>query len=385
MRIVCDSHIPFIVEAIRNAWPHVDICPLKPEEIDADAVQNADVLVVRTRTKVNEALLSGSTVKLVCTATIGFDHIDTHWCDTHGIRWTNAPGCNSESVAQYITSLLLTLAHRRGETLAGKTVGVIGVGNVGSKIARNARTLGMNVLLNDPPRARREGAAGFSDLETLRREADFITCHVPLNPVGEEDCTFHLADARFFAGLRKKPFFINSSRGEVCDNAALKQAIRTGQVNGAALDVWENEPEIDRELLGLLDFATPHIAGYSADGKANGTAMSILALVEFFGLGSRFDAAVLQRPPDPPEPRIDLMPYVRAGENETELLYRAVAASYAIESDDRRLRAAPADFEKLRGDYPLRREFDAFEVAAPHFPAEKLAKLRFRIRQEGEV
>ena len=382
LKIVADDKIPFLRGILE---PFAEVKDLPGGKITRDDLLDADALLTRTRTKCTAKLLEGTAVKFIASATIGFDHIDTHWCDAHGIRWTNAPGCNSESVAQYITSLLLTLAHRRGESLTGKTIGVIGVGNVGSKIARNARTLGMNVLLNDPPRARREGAAGFAELETLRREADFITCHVPLNPIGEEDCTFHLADAQFFAGLRKKPFFINSSRGEVCDNAALKQALRAGLLNGAALDVWENEPEIDRELLGLLDFATPHIAGYSADGKANGTAMSILALVKFFDLGSKFDAAVLQRPPAPPEPRLDLMPYARAGENETELLYRAVTASYAIESDDRRLRADPADFEKLRGDYPLRREFDAFEVTAPRLPAEKLERLRFRIREEGEV
>ncbi len=382
LKIVADDKIPFLKGILE---PFAEVKYLPGGKITREDLLDADALLTRTRTKCRAELLEGTAVKFIASATIGFDHIDTRWCDEHGIRWTNAPGCNSESVAQYITSLLLTLAHRRGEALTGKTIGVIGVGNVGSKVARNARTLGMRVLLNDPPRARREGRAAFSGLETLRREADFITCHVPLNPAGEEDATFHLADAQFFAGLKKKPFFINSSRGEVCDNAALKQALRTGLLSGGALDVWENEPEIDLELLSLLDFATPHIAGYSADGKANGTAMSILALVKFFGLESKFDPASLRRPPPPPEPRVDLRPYAAAGESETELLYRAVTASYAIASDDRRLRAAPADFEKLRGDYPLRREFDSFQVTAPRSPAEKLKDLHFMIAKEREV
>ena len=177
--------------------------------------------------------------------------------------------------------------------------------------------------------------------------------------------------------LGKKPFFINSSRGEVCDNAALKDALRAGLLRGAALDVWENEPEIDLELLEKLDFATPHIAGYSADGKANGTAMSILALVKFFGLEKQFDRSVLQRPPAPAQSVIDLMPYFRNGESETELLYRAVTASYDIASDDRRLRGAPGEFEKLRGSYPLRREFDAYRAVSPAGLTARLKKLRF--------
>ena len=375
LKIAADDKIPFLKGILE---PFAQVVYLPGGKITRAELQDADALLTRTRTKCTAELLEGTAVKFIASATIGFDHIDTKYCDAAGIRWTNAPGCNSESVAQYITSLLLNHAHRTGQPLAGRTLGVIGVGNVGSKVARNARTLGMRVLLNDPPRARREGQEAFTGIEEICRQADFITCHVPLNSEGA-DQTFHYADEEFFSRLEQRPFFINSSRGEVCDNGALKQALKERKLAGAALDVWENEPDIDLELLGLLDFATPHIAGYSADGKANGTAMSILALVKFFGLEKEFDPAVLQRPPLPEQRTVDLMPYFKAGASRTELLYRAVTASYDIVSDDRRLRSAPAEFEKQRGSYPLRREFDSYRISAPETVSDILKRLRFEV------
>lgn len=373
LKIVADDKIPFLRGILE---PFAEVRYLPGGKISRADLMDADALLTRTRTRCCGELLEGTAVKFIASATIGFDHIDTGYCEANGIHWTNAPGCNSESVAQYITSLLLNQAHRTGRSLRGMTLGVIGCGNVGSKVARNARSLGMNVLVNDPPRAGKEGKTGFAELAEIRETADFITFHVPLNPDGEY-ATYHYADRNFFDTLGKKPFFINSSRGEVCDNPALKQALLAGRLAGAALDVWENEPEIDTELLSLLDYATPHIAGYSADGKANGTAMSILALVKFFGLEGRFDRSVLQRPPLPENTDIDLVGY--AGESETELLYRAVTASYDIVSDDRRLRGDPAGFEKQRGNYPLRREFDSFHVSAPSGLQDVLTVLRFNV------
>ena len=373
LKIVADDKIPFLRGILE---PFAEVRYLPGGKISRADLMDADALLTRTRTRCCAELLEGTAVKFIASATIGFDHIDTGYCEANGIYWTNAPGCNSESVAQYITSLLLNQAHRTGRSLRGMTLGVIGCGNVGSKVARNARALGMNVLVNDPPRAEKEGKTGFSGLEEIKETADYITFHVPLNPDGEY-ATYHSADQNFFDTLGKKPFFINSSRGEVCDNQALKQALLTGRLAGAALDVWENEPGIDTELLSLLDYATPHIAGYSADGKANGTAMSILALVKFFGLEDRFDRSVLQRPPLPEKTDIDLVRY--AGESETELLYRAVTASYDIVSDDCRLRWNPGGFEKLRGDYPLRREFDSFHVSAPSGLQDVLTALRFNV------
>lgn len=376
LKIIADDKIPFLKGILE---PFAEVVYLPGGRITRADLMDADALLTRTRTKCNAELLVGTKVRFIASATIGYDHIDTHYCEEHGIFWTNAPGCNSESVAQYITSLLLTDARRTGTPLDGMTLGVIGVGNVGSKVERNARALGMKVLLNDPPRARREGPEAFTDMETIRRNADYLTFHVPLIRDGA-DATYHYADAAFLRGLKKNAFIINSSRGEVCDNDALKEALQRKQIRGAALDVWENEPGIDLELLKLLDFATPHIAGYSADGKSNGSAMSIRALIRFFGLEKQFDPGTLQTPPSPAHPQIDLLASFRAGAKKEELLYQAVAASYDIVSDDERLRSAPGDFEKQRGAYPLRREFDSFTVTAPSELAEILRQLRFKVQ-----
>ena len=375
LKIVADDKIPFLRGVLE---PFAEVKYLPGGKITRSDLRDADALLTRTRTKCVPELLEGTAVKFIASATIGYDHIDTGYCESKGICWTNAPGCNSESVAQYMTSLLLNQAHRTGKDLEGMVIGVVGVGNVGSKVARNARTLGMEVLLNDPPRARKEGPDGFVPIERIQREADIITFHVPLIAEGE-DATRHYADESFFRQLGRRPLVINASRGEVCDNAALKYALRTGLLSGAALDVWENEPEIDRELLSLLNYATPHIAGYSADGKSNGTAMSVLALVKFFGLEKKFDRSSLQSPPLPAQRIIDLRPYHRAGERDSELLYRAVTAAYDIVSDDRRLRGDPGTFEQQRGNYPLRREFDSYEVVAPENLKDRLRKLRFGI------
>ncbi|MBP5586825.1 MAG: 4-phosphoerythronate dehydrogenase [Lentisphaeria bacterium] len=368
MLIVADSKIPYLKGVFE---PYVDMRFLDPGEITPEAVRDADALIVRTRTKCDAALLEHSRVRIVATATIGTDHIDTDWCGVHGIFCRNAAGCNAASVAQYMTSALLRISLRHNADLRGKTLGIVGCGNVGTKVAAAAAALGMNVLLNDPPRVRREKLTGFVDLETIRREADFITLHVPLwgNEYGSA-LTFHLADEAFFRGLKRKPFFFNASRGDVVDEPALKDAIRTGLIAGAVLDVWHNEPEIDRELLSLVDFATPHIAGYSADGKANGTAMAVEAVVkESFWINYSYNALgpmresiqqvkadILAKVPAPANPVITLDPA------SPHPLADAVFASYDIAEDDAALRIAPENFEALRGSYRVRREFPAYTV-----------------------
>ena len=304
------------------------------------------------------------------TATIAYDHIDTAYSPAHDILWRNAPGCNADSVAQYIASLLLIHEETKRDPLAGKTIGVVGAGNVGSRVAKVAETLGMRVLLNDPPRERKEGISDFVSLEQIQEEADFITFHVPLLRDGS-DRTFHLADAPFFAGLKRTPFLINSSRGEVTDNEALKSALRSGGIRGAALDVWEQEPGIDLELMNLLEFATPHIAGYSADGKANGTAACVRTVAEFFGLEDAHGWY--------PEIPVPATTHLRV-----HSLAEAVASAYDVRQDDARLRRSPETFEKQRGNYPLRREFPAFTIDRTSPLKEEqfeiLRKLGFQIR-----
>ena len=375
MKIIADNKIPFLKGALE---PYAEVLYLPGKETTPELVRDADALITRTRTICNEALLKGSKVKVIATATIGFDHIDTAWCEANGIIWRNAPGCNSWSVKQYITALLLTLARKHSLELSKLTLGVVGVGNVGSKVAEAAGILGMRVLLNDPPRARKEGAAAFTDLSTLVEKSDIITLHVPLEKTGP-DATWHLFDAKRIASLRKDQILINSSRGPVVDNAALKAALKAGALKAAALDVWEGEPDFDRELQGLLEIGTPHIAGYSADGKANGTTAAVRTVAEVLGLPLEdWTASGIPAPPQALEFSIDT-----AGKTLQEVLAEAVLHTYDISADSAALSAEPGAFERLRGDYPIRREFTSFTVAlkggTPEM-AEKLSQLGFKLK-----
>jgi len=353
MKFIIDDKIPYIKGALE---PFGEVLYLSGPKTTPEIVKDADAIITRTRTICNEQLLSGSTVKYIATATIGFDHIDTNYCDESGIRWTNAPGCNSKSVEQYVASALFVLAERKGFKLKGKTIGIVGVGQVGSKVARVCEFLGMNVLLNDPPRAREEGQDKFCSLDYIMQNADIITLHVPLNMLGE-DATFHLADNVFFKALKNKPIIINSCRGEVLDSISAKSALKEGLISGLVIDCWENEPKIDIELLSMVDLATPHIAGYSKDGKANGTSMSIQAISRFFGLG--IDNWNAQNVELPGNTSIQL-----DGKDLTdeEVLSRAVLFTYDIRTDDETFRKNPELFEKLRGDYPVRREYPVFTI-----------------------
>lgn len=366
MKVVADDKIPFLKGVLE---PYCDsVVYLPGGKISAEDVRDADAVITRTRTKCNEKLLAGSKVKFIATATIGFDHFDTAYLDAAGITWTNAPGCNSSSVKQYITSVLLNLAVDHGISLHGKTLGVVGVGNVGSKVAAAGKALGMRVLLNDPPRAEKEGTAQFVSLECIQSESDFVTLHVPLTGTGQ-DMTYHLADASFFRKMKTGAFFINSSRGEVCDNGALKVALLTKTIRGAVLDVWENEPEIDIELLRLVDYGTPHVAGYSTDGKANGSAMSIGALCQFFGLKLKDWYPANIPGPDKREAAVAVQ------DSFERTMLEAVKLSYDVKDDRDRLLASPETFEKQRGDYPLRREFPYYTVAGNSLNPEILSAL----------
>lgn len=374
MKVIADDKIPFLKGVLESEG--IEVTYLAGAKTTADDVAAADALITRTRTKCNEALLENSAVKFIATATIGFDHIDTDYVEKKGIHWTNAPGCNSSSVAQYLTSLLLNLAIKHNFSLAGKVLGVVGVGYVGKKVAAVGKALGMEVLLNDPPRARAEGSENFVDLSVIAQKADIITIHVPLEFEGL-DKTFHLADGDFLAQLNSQQFLINASRGEVVDNIALREALKAGSLAGAVLDVWENEPEIDLELLKLLDYATPHIAGYSTDGKANGTSMSVNALAKFFNLSERLQNWY---PETVPVPEKTVIECPANGSLEEKLLY-VVSQSYNIADDTNRLRNTPQEFEKLRGNYPLRREFGIFTVVnADKLCAEILSKLGFQLQ-----
>lgn len=375
MKVVADNKIPFLKGVLE---PFADVIYLPGSEISREHLMDADALITRTRTKCNERLLTGTKVKFIATATIGYDHIDTAWCEKNGITWTNAPGCNSGSVYQYVASVLVTLGRKYGFNFEDRTLGVIGVGNVGRKIVKLGEWLGMRVLLNDPPRMRKEGSCGYVSLDGIIRECDIITCHVPFNMDGQ-DRTYHLIEEKILRKLQPNTILINSSRGEVVDNAALKSVLKEKKIASGILDVWENEPAIDRELVDLLDIVTPHIAGYSADGKANGTSMSVQALAKFFNLPlTRWFAEEV------PMPAVHRLKIDCLDRTVKDVITEAILFTYKVMEDDNRLRTSVETFEKQRGNYPLRREFHAFEITLlnEHSGLEKvLHGLGFQIKK----
>ena len=356
MRIVIDDKIPFIQGVLE---PYAQVIYLDGSLINNAFIRNVDALIVRTRTKCDEELLKGTSVKFIATATIGYDHIDTEYCDKHDIFWTNADGCNSGSVLQYVASVLSYFALEKGVRLHEKTIGVVGVGNVGSRVVSFCRSLGMNVLQNDPPRAEFEGEEGYSSLDEICEHADIITFHVPLEDDGEYP-TRHMFDQEFVSKLRKKPIIINTSRGEVICSEMLKMAMHSGVVSDVVLDVWEHEPAIDLELLEMVTIGTPHIAGYSADGKAAGTSMSVNVLARYFNfpLAAWF-------PKNIPDVQKSLI--VVQETNEDEAFLRTINETYNVVSDSNALKKAPEKFEWFRGHYPIRREFDYFSVQPVHY------------------
>lgn len=367
MKIVADDKIPFLRGVCE---PFADVVYRPGRSIAPDDVRDADALIVRTRTACGPSLLAGSSIRFIASATIGFDHIDTAYCAANGITWANAPGCNAASVQQYVGSALAHLRLSLGMPLAGRTLGIVGVGHVGSRIEQLARTLGMEVLRNDPPRARAEGDEGFIALDELLDRSDIVTLHVPLSRSGD-DATFHLLDARRIERLRPGQVLFNTSRGEVVDTTALAARLREQPLAACVLDVWEDEPDINRALLALVTLGTPHIAGYSADGKANGTAMSVQAVSRFFGL-----PLTTWMPPDVPPPPTPTLHADCSERDEEEIIASLLRSTYDIMADDRRLRASPETFEQQRSAHPLRREWPAHAVQLAGATTEVATRIR---------
>lgn len=367
MKVIVDNKIPFIEGVLE---PFVDVEYYAGKDISREKVKDADALIIRTRTKCNADLLEGSSVKFIATATIGFDHIDTVFCKLKNIVWTNAPGCNSGSVMQYIASAILAWAEEQHIKIEDRVLGVVGVGNVGEKVVKLGEILGMQVLLNDPPREREEGSCGFVSLKGILRDADIISFHVPLNYEGP-DKTFHLVNDQFLTQLNKGTLLINSSRGEVIDTLSLKEYLALGFPKYAILDVWEHEPDIDLNLLSKLYYATSHIAGYSTDGKANGTKHSVQALSKFFDLGiDDWEPELIPVPPD------SSIRYDGENKNFQQIVTDLVLHTYKVSSDSKKLKSKPEHFEKLRGNYPLRREFFAYDVQLENVQEDYRRKLR---------
>lgn len=306
-----------------------------PADITPEAVRDVDAIIIRTRTRADEALLGASRCSMVATATIGTDHIDLPWCAARGIEVANAPGCNAPAVGQYVFGSLAAVSSR---PLRDLTLGIVGVGHVGVIVERWARSLGMRVLRCDPPRQRAEGGSGWHTLADIAHEADAITFHTPLTHSGP-DATFHMADEAFFASLRRRPVIINAARGPVVDTPALIKALDGGLVGAAVIDCWENEPDISLALLARAAVATPHIAGYSREGKWRASQMALDAVTAHFGLPR------LQLHEPAPLPVPDAITEAQA------------AASYnPLLADTPVLKSFPALFEQLRNRYDLRTE-----------------------------
>ena len=344
VKIVIDAAIPYL-KGIPDQL--ADVTYLHHEEITARAVHDADALVVRTRTKCNAGLLSGSRVRLIASATIGYDHIDTKWCAENGVVWRTAPGCNATAVVQYVLSALSHLSLRDGWSFSDRVLGIVGVGAVGTQLARWAKAAGMRVLLCDPPRAYRERSADYVTLPEICRRADIISLHPGLTFEGKYK-TYNLADAWFFLTLRRRPALINAARGEVIDTEMLLKAIDLRLVSDTIIDCWNDEPHIDRRLLHSATLATPHIAGYSVEGKLRASYQCVKALNEFFGLEIPFRYP--ESLPAPEKIITGMTPDVR----------KFFLDSFDIEAESKRLKSAPEQFERLRSSYPLRREWSAF-------------------------
>ncbi|GAO28381.1 4-phosphoerythronate dehydrogenase [Geofilum rubicundum] len=355
MKIVADDKIPTLKGVFE---PYAEITYIPGNSISKEDLKNTDALIVRTRTKCHQALLEDTPVKMVATATIGTDHLDVPWLEQAGIKWCNAPGCNSGSVRQYIASVLAHLI-LEGMVPAATTIGIVGVGMVGKKVAQLAHALGFKVLLNDPPRQRMEKSDQFCDLSYLLKHADIVTFHTPLNKRGQ-DATFHLFNKDTLRQLKKGAIVINSSRGEVTDTRTLLRGMDNGHLARVVLDVWESEPDIHHDLHQKVWLGTPHIAGYSVDGKANGSIMTIHAIAKEFDLPlTQWQPQTLPMPENP-------FIYLEATDEPGYITAaKAILKTYNVSEDDARLRENPQNFEKQRGSYPVRREFHKWTVV-PH-------------------
>jgi erythronate-4-phosphate dehydrogenase len=362
--ILADENIPFA----REAFGTIGEVRLKHGRQIAHAdLADVDLLIVRSITRVDAALLAGTPVRFVGTATSGSDHVAAAELDRLGVDLHVALGCNANAVSEYMTAAWLTLAKLRGVTLAGRRVGVIGVGHVGSLVAGKARALGMVPVLNDPPKARETPDAGYRPLHDLL-DCDIVTCHTPLTFDGP-DPTYRLIGEPFFSGLKSGAWFCSAGRGEVVHEAALHRALDEQRLGAVVLDVWDREPEIDDRLLARVDIGTPHVAGYSLEGKLNGTAMVYRAACAFLGVEPAWD------PESAVPPRAGGLPLAGFAEGETALarldhrgvvdLADAITAVYPILRDDEALRKTVGmsavergrTFDQLRKTYPVRREF----------------------------
>ena len=360
MKIVADENIPCVAEAFASLGE----VTLRPGRVmNAADVCDADILLVRSVTRVGPELLEASRVQFVGSATIGFDHVDIDYLQARGIGFATAPGSNATSAAEYVVSALLVLAERKGLELAGRRAGIVGCGNVGSRVRDRLTALGMQVIINDPPLKSRGGHDDYVELDDVL-DADVITFHVPFTRDGNWP-TFHLADRGFLERLKPGTLLINTARGAVVDNAALDALLAVRPDLGVVLDVWEGEPAISQTLLAKVDIGTPHIAGYSLDGKLRGTEMIYRAACEYVARPADWQPVNVV----PGRPVLVL----EDADDSAAALRQAVCFACDVRQDDARLREmmslaeterAPY-FDRLRKEYPVRREFSETVIRLP--------------------
>ncbi|MDO4771116.1 4-phosphoerythronate dehydrogenase PdxB [Porphyromonas sp.] len=348
-KIVAEYSVPYLRGVIEELG---EVTYLPSSDFTRETIRDADWLIVRSITKCTRQLLEDSRVRLVTTATIGFDHIDTTYCESAGITWRNAPGCNAEAVGQYFAGAISRLVVEKGFEPKGKVLGIVGVGHVGKVVKRYAEAFGMKCLLNDPPRAAAEGEEGFVSLGEIARRSDIITLHTPLTKEGEHP-TFHLFDKTLVDRLERKPVVINACRGPVSDTVSLLEGLDKGKIDEIIIDCWEGEPDISNRLLERAFIATPHIAGFSADGKANGARMCVEEGLKFFGI-DRHDLLSQMTPPPPSPAEVDMSCY------EDQRLYRALLATFDPRKADATFRKEYTEFERLRREYDYPREPHAY-------------------------
>lgn len=341
MKLVADSAIPFLKGVFE---PYATTVYKPGTEIRRDDLADADALIVRTRTRCDARLLEGTSVKIIAVSAIGTDNVDIPWCKEHGIFVQNAPGSNSGGVMNYVFSALYGAAARKSIPLKGATLGLVGGGNVGSRVETMARHLGFKVLLNDPPREAAEGPGQFCSLDYLLANSDVVSLHLPLN-----DRTRGIADAAFFDKMKLGAFFINTARGELVVEDALMAAIpRLGPV---IIDAWSHEPHVNQTLMSMVDIATPHIAGYSYQGKQRSTSAVVRAVARFFSISALYDFFPAAEVEELEAVKLDLTGMTQ-GQRASLFQY-----NYPIFTDDFMFRMAPDSFEQLRADYRYRREF----------------------------
>lgn len=341
MKIVADMHIPFLKGVFE---PYAEVLYKDGREIRREDCLGADVLITRTRTRCNAELLEGTSVRMIATATIGTDHIDLPWCAEQGIEVFNAAGCNAGGVMDYVLSALYGVAARKKIPLQGAKLGIIGVGHVGRMVEEAGQKLGFRILRCDPPRAEKEGTEGFWTLDEVLAEAQIVTLHTPL-----DETTRGMADDSFFSKIQPGAVFINAARGELVDENALLRA--RPKLGALVIDTWCNEPAVNERLLSECDIATPHIAGYSYQGKQKGTAMAVQAVARRYGIRELEDFF-------PETEDLDLHPvhFDPSGKSQGQIA-SILQYNYPIFTDDFMFRTDPGGFEHLRSEYQYRREF----------------------------